>query len=1062
MTFLDKLHSKDCPLPLWKLKLKPEDYEELRQLLEKRTHYVTSDPFNGFERECALFFAEYWRRGYVEETHNVSKVYAALKSDSPQNYKDEFYDRAKKGGRDLGIEKISGNNERNLDSLLYQGGLPMKAIVTGASPAWSMVARRTFYGNMNFDDLNLGYTAIKSLSLREFRDQLVAAVESDQYMRLPYYCESERDESFIYIKNLAKEVVRLKRQERPFDIDWTFMIDEVGKKLQIKYVAKGEQNLTKSFTERFELPTPDFFTVLVKVNGKVASSFDYQRNFCIYAVKDEHPYNEGDRISIYLSDCDKEMVADELDLTIPHLLYRNLKGDFELGNRMGRTESFLFMPEGWNVDSNCQDLKQTTYDWNGQSFLGVRIPANFRDEIVVKKEDECIKFGSEVPLRWTELIGAAIYMPNVDKMLYDVSKCRFALCSDTDDTFTQPRITSNVEFRNKWQTKWSDTPSFGEIVVRVKSNGDFITPTNRFINVGEGFSFFVIDANDQTCQVKINWHHGNVIVKEGDLKVNDVWQIQRADTTDNKLHLTFVPNEDSQNQFTLIVDAPFKQFVIKDEDGIPVANDGLVPYADLEKYQYYLIGQNIRKYTYGSYSRELRWEHNVLYIWENGRQVRSIPYEGSLLSLFPSRSLLRALLEKTSHDIVKAEVPVTFTTSDGKTLSFAIKDNPFRVMQVYNKNKVVITNQYKNPIVYKGVLKLIKMDEPNQEHDLFFDEDEGYVIPELVKAWGKTMLIGKARGRLLPKLVDISHEWTEEERSKNYSLTPQKLRTELATAKLTDSIWTRTFAWFDKIHEEDIPASSLFELRETAHNPETLLCLTFVKYAMTEESTLPILLEELKTFSSDLAFSWYWLLPWLKSAMFVIANRIGDIDLGNTILTQIYMKWACQKGDKTMEYIGAMSNTDSYCQSVILCLDETIESFKVWIKQLCEYSLLEQYANTNSEVTDKLVENIVRFYLDNCRETIMPMETRGVTDYVDVRQDYNSEFFDQKKYIEPGKMGNELWMFKRVRAVADHFFKGVNLFEQLEEIRRSIIFCRKACNRQFIIALNNILAKGTL
>lgn len=1062
MTFLDKLHSKDCPLPLWKLKLKPEEYEELRQLLEKRTHYVTSNPFKGFERECALFFAEYWRRGYVEETHNVSKVYAALNSESSRNYKEEFYESAKDGGKDIGIERIVGNNERNLDSLLYQGGLPMKAIVTGASPAWSMVARRTFYGNMNFDDLNLGFTASKSLSLREFRNQLVAAVESDQYLRLPYYCESETDESFIYIKNLANDVIRQKRQERPFGIDWTFMIDEVGKKLQIKYVAKGEQELAKSFTEKINIPNPDFFTVLVKVNGKVISSFDYQRNFCIYAVKDEHSYHEGDRISIYLSDCDEEIVADELDLTIPHLLYRNINGDFELGNRMGRTESFLFMPEGWDVDSDCSDLTQSTYDWNGKTFLGVRIPATFREEIVVKNEDESIKFGSEVPLRWTELIGAPIYMPNVDKVLYDVSKCKFALCCDTDDAFAKPRITSNVEFRNKWQSQWSDKPSFGEIVVRAKSNGEFITPTNRFINIGEGFSFIVEEADDRTCHVKISWHHGNVIVKEGTLKANDVWEIQRAETTDNKLHLTFVPSENSQNQFTLTVDAPFKQFVIKDEDGRPVANDGLVPYAELEKYQYYLIGQNIRKYSFGSYSRELRWEHNVLYIWENGRQIRSIPYEGSLLSLFPSRSLLRALLEKTSRDIVRAEVPVTFTTSEGKTFSFAIKDNPFRVVQ--DHNKVVIINQYKQPIVYSGVLKLMKMDAPSQEQDVYFDEQEGYVIPELIKAWGKTMLIGKARGRILPKLVDISHEWTEEERSRNYNITPLKLRTELASAKFSDPIWTRTFAWFDKVYEEDIPASSLFELKEVARNPETLLCLTFAKYALTKEEDLSILMEELKKFSSDLAFSWYWLLPWLKAPLCVIINRIGEATLSNELLRNIYMNWAFKKEDiqLRLQYIKEMANEDSYSQSAFLCLNETIESFKVWISQLCEYSLSEQYDNTHSEVTTLLVENIVRFYLDDCRDAIMPMKTKGMADYVDVRQDYNSEFFDQEKYIEPRKMGNELWMFKRVRAVADHFFKGVNLFEESEEIRRSIIFCRKACNRQFTIALNNKLAKGDL
>lgn len=45
--------------PLWKLKVTDEEYEELRLLLEQRTHvHTTYNPFGCHTRECALFYAE--------------------------------------------------------------------------------------------------------------------------------------------------------------------------------------------------------------------------------------------------------------------------------------------------------------------------------------------------------------------------------------------------------------------------------------------------------------------------------------------------------------------------------------------------------------------------------------------------------------------------------------------------------------------------------------------------------------------------------------------------------------------------------------------------------------------------------------------------------------------------------------------------------------------------------------------------------------------------------------------------------------------------------------------
>lgn len=78
MSYLDSLLKKrglkECLLPLWKLKITEEEFKELRELLEKQTHVMrmSNNPFITLSKECTLFFAEYWRRLYVDGKHSNS------------------------------------------------------------------------------------------------------------------------------------------------------------------------------------------------------------------------------------------------------------------------------------------------------------------------------------------------------------------------------------------------------------------------------------------------------------------------------------------------------------------------------------------------------------------------------------------------------------------------------------------------------------------------------------------------------------------------------------------------------------------------------------------------------------------------------------------------------------------------------------------------------------------------------------------------------------------------------------------------------------------------------
>ena len=774
MSYFDSLLKKrgleECPLPLWKLKITEEEFKDLRELLEKQTHVMSmcNNPFITLRKECTLFFAEYWRRLYVEGKHSKQMVYDALESTRHNvSLCDEFYEAARRGAKLLKIEKYDGGRADPLNDMLYQGGLPMKLVTANVTNSvWDRFTRGLVNRKYNFEELNLGLVASQSQCLRDYCEQLILGIETEQFMRMPFYCLNENDTWYMYLKELAKQEKIRRSQLHPYTLFWEFRIDNVENKIYTKYIVKGIQRLPKEFLEEQGLINIPFFSVQVRKNGQAIDTFDYANNFCRYAVVSKHPYTNGDYISLFLHNQEEPYIADNLDMTVPHLLYRNKDGKYELGNQIGKQESILLIPEGWTVDDSCT-LDVHDYSWGETMLQGIRIPSDYANNILVKGEDGAITFGMNAPLYWTEMRSNPLFVPDVIEPVYDADKCSFSLCFDTEDGTESKR--RPVQFRNKWQKEWTESPSYGELYARtIDVNGNYVTPL-RFVNIGDGLVISLQKADKDSCQIRVTWPHGHVSTTEGEKKIGDVWEIKKENCHDPRIiRFCFTPEGNSQNQFFLSVKAPFKDFSIINIYGDEILDDCWIPYSDVDKYQYHIVGQDIKEYKYGNIKRELRWKSDKLYIIEDGRSLKNIPYEGSLLTLFDSRETLRALLERTSQNMINAEVRVHFTLSDGKKICFSIKESPFRPRQLEN-GQIIITGNNKRPIKFNGVLKLIKLSEPELDPvEMFYNKDlQMYILPESIREWGKTILIGRTRGRICPSLVDLTRDMDGDYRAKN-------------------------------------------------------------------------------------------------------------------------------------------------------------------------------------------------------------------------------------------------------------------------------------------------------
>ena len=77
---LEKRHFPQCPLPLWRLKITDCEFDELHELLHRIASQFDrfDDPFVGYERECALYVAEWYRRKHTHGKPGFEIIYSSL------------------------------------------------------------------------------------------------------------------------------------------------------------------------------------------------------------------------------------------------------------------------------------------------------------------------------------------------------------------------------------------------------------------------------------------------------------------------------------------------------------------------------------------------------------------------------------------------------------------------------------------------------------------------------------------------------------------------------------------------------------------------------------------------------------------------------------------------------------------------------------------------------------------------------------------------------------------------------------------------------------------------
>ena len=399
-----------------------------------------------------------------------------------------------------------------------------------------------------------------------------------------------------------------------------------------------------------------------------------------------------------------------------------------------------------------------------------------------------------------------------------------------------------------------------------------------------------------------------------------------------------------------------------------------------------------------------------------------------------------------------AKILVSFRYDNGRRFDFTIKEMPYLVEHRTDGTLTITANG--EAANYRANLKLLKLDDPKMPAETmnWLGSYDGYVLPETVRSWGKVLVAGSDRGRVCPALIDPARPLSDEDRADIRMTAMAEISNSLQNARLGDETWQRIIGWFDTAQKEDIPASSLLDLVCVGNSATALLCLAFQLYCDDERDKVE-LAESLKAFSDDLAFSWYWLRSNLDGLYLTLTQYM---DVNSNAAKSLFVKWAMYQ-DNLSQYLMMLGDETQYIAAMAgQCLPCVIEEFTGWMKSLCVDSLCETYdgAAANDYAFREVAEGIVNNNAAHIHNDA-DFENVRLENQNDIETAEASEFFN--RYADDHLPVNINWLIQRANAVKAQLNGELDLFAQTDEIRRSITYCAKSYNEQFIHVLNNKL-----
>ncbi|CAN5332628.1 hypothetical protein BH11BAC5_BH11BAC5_40760 [soil metagenome] len=218
-------------------------------------------------RDCALYYAEWWKRCYSDGLPSKRLVYNSIANN--QHFDEEmFFQHAKKGANLLGIQWIKNQNTLYFRTLLLQGGLPIKHISNNRGAYKTFLLKIIELNPKSIDDFafDLSITSLLPPSSRndEIFECCLNIVQAIINEDLEYLSILECNQD---LKDIGNEL-RIKKQHLSYSRKKT--------RLRVYWVLEPEKQNIRLYIGIPDMSLEDFNEIVLSKNNSEPLEYEYK------------------------------------------------------------------------------------------------------------------------------------------------------------------------------------------------------------------------------------------------------------------------------------------------------------------------------------------------------------------------------------------------------------------------------------------------------------------------------------------------------------------------------------------------------------------------------------------------------------------------------------------------------------------------------------------------------------------------------------------------------------------------------------------------------------------
>jgi len=394
--------------PVWKYSISDLEFNQLKERFKIVQRFSELDP-----RDCAIYFAEWWKRIFNGGYPSKDEVYSSLGSNKLCFDTDDFYESAKKGGNLLNYKWIKIQNTHYLKTLLLQGGLPLKHIQNNRGKYRDFLLKIIHLNPSSIEDFSSN-TELTSFLPKSSQNEIIysscleivrAVLDNDENELLSFRANAD-------LKQITEELIierdKVRKKNNSIKFKWnfnslsnTFFLNTIiTSKIGFEELNYLLDNQIIDYQNEYKL----------YVSGDLIAKFIKRNNdtYKVIQFKDFINFKDNFEAEIYVIDgYDKiydanHLLHSKLNLDFPTLWVTSNDEKFVLEKSRYTHNNFgyLFLNNTYSVEGEI--IKKTEIEINSKLFSFVK----FQDEIKLnKQEGNTIRFktNTENIFDWTIL-----------------------------------------------------------------------------------------------------------------------------------------------------------------------------------------------------------------------------------------------------------------------------------------------------------------------------------------------------------------------------------------------------------------------------------------------------------------------------------------------------------------------------------------------------------------------------------------------------------------------------------------------------------------------------------